>query len=94
MIYKMHFSILFILKVLVQQEYFDFYIEKFDCLSVNCKELLSSYFNGLNYQEIVQEYGYATINTARQRIFKCRAKLIKLIKEDKRFKRIWNAYQK
>lgn len=78
---------------ILEQEYFDFYIEKFNCLSQNCKELLSSYFNGLNYQEIVKEYSYATVNTARQRIFKCRTKLIQLIKEDERFKRIRKAYK-
>lgn len=70
---------------IVEQELFDFYIEKFDLLSGNCKEILSSYFNGLSYEEILIEYTYASINTVRQRVFKCRTKLIKLIKEDKLF---------
>jgi RNA polymerase sigma factor (sigma-70 family) len=70
---------------MVEQELFDFYIEKFDLLSGNCKEILSSYFNGLSYEEILTEYEYASVNTVRQRVFKCRTKLIKLIKEDKLF---------
>ena len=48
--------------------------------SDNCKEILSSYFNGLSYEEILKEYAYASINTVRQRVFKCRTKLINLIK--------------
>lgn len=73
---------------IVEQELFDFYIEKFDLLSDNCKEILSSYFNGLSYEEILTEYAYASINTVRQRVFKCRTKLIKLIKEDKLFQKL------
>ena len=73
---------------IVEQELFDFYIEKFDLLSGNCKEILSSYFNGLSYEEILTEYAYASINTVRQRVFKCRTKLIKLIKEDKLFQKL------
>ncbi|AXG71935.1 RNA polymerase sigma factor [Kordia sp. SMS9] len=73
---------------IVEQELFDFYIEKFDLLSGNCKEILGSYFNGLSYEEILTEYAYASINTVRQRVFKCRTKLIKLIKEDKLFQKL------
>ena len=73
---------------IVEQELFDFYIEKFDLLSNNCKEILSSYFNGLSYEEILKEYAYASINTVRQRVFKCRTKLIQLIKEDKLFQKL------
>ncbi|KAB8153040.1 sigma-70 family RNA polymerase sigma factor [Kordia sp. TARA_039_SRF] len=73
---------------IVEQELFDFYIEKFDLLSDNCKEILSSYFNGLSYEEILKEYAYASINTVRQRVFKCRTKLINLIKQDKLFQKL------
>jgi glycyl-tRNA synthetase alpha subunit len=73
---------------IIEQELFDFYIEKFDLLSDNCKEILSSYFNGLGYDEILKEYAYASINTVRQRVFKCRTKLINLIKEDKLFQKL------
>lgn len=72
----------------IEQQLQDFYIEKFDLLSQNCKEILGSYFNGLSYEELLTEYAYASINTVRQRVFKCRAKLIKLIKEDKKYQKI------
>lgn len=73
---------------IIEQEMFEFYIEKFDLLSDNCKEILSSYFNGLSYEDIVQEHSYASINTVRQRVFKCRSKLIKLIKGDNKYQKI------
>lgn len=69
----------------LEQKCFDFYLEKFDLLSPNCKELLTSYFNGDSYETILEEHSYATVNTVRQRIFKCRTKLIELIKTDKQF---------
>ena len=73
---------------ILEQKSFDFYMAKFNLLSENCKEILSVYFNGATYEEILIEYAYATINTVRQRVFKCRAKLIELIKEDKEFQKI------
>jgi RNA polymerase sigma factor (sigma-70 family) len=73
---------------ILEQKSFDFYMKKFDLLSDNCKEVLSVYFNGATYEEILIEYAYATINTVRQRVFKCRAKLIELIKKDKEFQKI------
>ena len=72
----------------LEQQMQDFYIRKFNELSANCKEILGSYFNGFSYEELVTEYAYASINTVRQRVFKCRAKLIKLIKEDRTYQKI------
>jgi RNA polymerase sigma factor (sigma-70 family) len=72
----------------LEQNCFDLYIEKFNQLSENCKEILTLYFNGLNYEDIVLEKEYASVNTVRQRVFKCRTKLIGLIKADKQFLKI------
>jgi RNA polymerase sigma factor (sigma-70 family) len=73
---------------ILEQKRFDFYIEKFNLLSKNCKEILGSYFNGLSYEDILTDLNYATINTVRQRVYKCRTKLIKLIKSDKQYEKI------
>lgn len=70
---------------MLEQEQLELYTEKFSLLSDNCKEILSLFFNDVPYEQIIKELSYATINTARQRIFKCRNKLIKLIKSDPRF---------
>lgn len=70
---------------MLEQEQFELYREKFNLLSDNCKEILSLFFNDVSYDEIIKELNYATINTARQRIFKCKSKLVKMIKLDTRF---------
>ncbi len=72
---------LFILK----QQRLEFYKDMFQKLSSNCKEILGSYFNGMSYQEILEDLSYGSLNTVRQRVFKCKAKLIYLIKKDKRY---------
>lgn len=75
---------------MLEQEYLELYREKFNLLSGNCKEMLSLFFNDVSYKQIVKEFSYATVNTARQRIFKCKRKLIKLIKLDMRYRKETN----
>jgi len=73
---------------ILEQECYDLYIEKFDLLSANCKEILTLYFNDLSYKDILKDSNYKTTSTIRQRVFKCRTKLISLIKSDKRYQKI------
>ena len=73
---------------IIEQERLEFYQEKFQLLSDNCKEILSNYFNGMSYEEIVEELSYANVNTVRQRVFKCKAKMIQMIKSDKRYSKL------
>lgn len=72
----------------IEQKYQDLYTAKFSLLSENCKEILTEYFNGASYEEIAVDKEYATVNTVRQRVFKCRSKLIDFIKEDKEFQQL------
>lgn len=72
----------------LEQRCYELYIEKFNLLSANCKEILSLYFNGLSYQDILSDKQYASINTVRQRVFKCRTKLVELIKADTQYQKI------
>ncbi|MEP0262938.1 sigma-70 family RNA polymerase sigma factor [Dokdonia sp.] len=73
---------------ILEQKRLEIYQEKFHLLSPNCKEVLGSYFNGMSYEEILKELDYTSINTVRQRVFKCRAKIIQLIKEDRRYRKL------
>ncbi len=73
---------------ILEQKQLEVYLEKFQLLSDNCKEILSSYYNKLSYEEILEDLSYGSINTVRQRVFKCRAKIIKLIKEDNRYRKL------
>ena len=70
---------------ILEQRRLEFYQEKFQLLSTNCKEVLANYFNGMSYDEILKDLAYSSINTVRQRVFKCRSKLAQLIKGDKRY---------
>lgn len=71
-----------------EQKCHDFYIEMFNQLSTNCKDIIGNYFNGWSYEEIQKEYDYSSVNTVRQRVFKCRTKLTQLIKNDKRYHKL------
>jgi RNA polymerase sigma factor (sigma-70 family) len=73
---------------LLEQEQWELYIEKFQLLSENCRKVLTLLFNGTSYDEIVETFSYASKVVARQRVFKCKAKLTKLIKEDTKFSKI------
>lgn len=68
------------------------YKEKFDLLPKQCQEILKMTFEKKSYEEIVDYYSYASTTVARQRVFKCRKKLEKLIKEDTRFTEILNEH--
>lgn len=73
---------------ILEQKRLEVYQEKFQLLSPNCKEILGSYFNGMSYEDILKELDYTSVNTVRQRVFKCRAKIIQLIKEDCRYRKL------
>ena len=73
---------------LLEQEQWELYIEKFQLLSENCRKVLTFLFNGTSYDEIVKIFSYSSKVVARQRVFKCKAKLTKLIQEDAKFSKI------
>lgn len=77
----------------LEQERLELYNECFAKLSDNCKEILGLYFNTMDYDELLSTFGYNSIDVARQRVFKCRRRLIKLIKEDKRYKKLKDGLQ-
>lgn len=72
------------LKILIQER-LELYKDVFQKLSDNCREVLGNYFNGMSYQEILEDLAYSSLNTVRQRVFKCKTKLVALIKNDIRF---------
>ena len=63
----------------------ELYVEKFRELSEACRELLTLLFGKVPYEDIVTKFSYASQAVARQRVFKCKARLVKLIQQDKRF---------
>ncbi len=74
----------------LEQERFDLFKEKIENLSKNCIKILKMIFEGIPYKEIVEMKGYASENVVRQRVFKCKKKLIELVKNDSRYKSLRN----
>lgn len=72
---------------ILQQERWDLFRDKFLKLSSNCQELLKDYFAKVSYDAIVHKFSYKTKNTAFQRIFKCKARLTQLVRNDVRFQK-------
>lgn len=72
----------------LEHNQWELYKEKFQLLSAQCKEILTMVFQKKSYQEIVTKYSYNSQTVARQRVFKCKTRLGKLIKEDVRFSKL------
>ncbi len=72
----------------VEQEQYDLFVEKLKSLSQSCREILQRVFEGMSYKAIVAQFGYASQTVARQRVFKCKARLVQLIQKDTRYRRL------
>lgn len=72
----------------LEQERWEFFQEKLELISNNCKEILKRFFNKTPYKDIAKEMGYSDESVVRQRVFKCKNKLTEMIKEDKNFNQL------
>lgn len=75
---------------ILEQERWEFFQEKLEEISGNCKEILKRFFKKIAYKEIAKELDYNDENVVRQRVFKCKSKLTQMIKEDIRFNQLKN----
>ena len=69
----------------LEQEKWELFNEKLEEISDNCKSVLKMFFKKLSSKAIMEELDYASETTVRQRIFKCKSQLTKLIRKDNRF---------
>jgi len=69
----------------LEQNQWELYKEKFEKITDQCKEILRLIFDKKSYGEIVEKYAYSSQSVARQRVFKCKKRLIELIKKDERY---------
>lgn len=69
----------------LEQERWEFFQEKLELISENCKQILKRFFKKVAYKDIAIELDYSDENVVRQRVFKCKTKLTEMIKQDKRF---------
>jgi len=70
---------------LLEQERLELFQAALDLSSENCKSILKMFFNDVPYAEIVSDFGYSSETVVRQRVFKCKKKLIELVKNSSRF---------
>ncbi|MEP0262952.1 RNA polymerase sigma factor [Dokdonia sp.] len=75
-------------KFSIEQKQWELYQEKFKELSENCRKLLTMSLKKIAYKDIVTFFNYASETVARQRVFKCKSRLTKLIKKDSRYLRL------
>ncbi|WP_109299766.1 RNA polymerase sigma factor [Aquimarina sp. AU474] len=69
-----------------EQEKWELFREKLNDISTNCRELLKLFFEKVSYKKIAEVKNYASENTVKQRIFKCKSKLKESIQSDIRYK--------
>ncbi|WAC03623.1 sigma-70 family RNA polymerase sigma factor [Lacinutrix neustonica] len=69
----------------LEQERWEFFQEKLELISENCKQILDRFFKKMAYKDIAIELEYNDENVVRQRVFKCKSKLTEIIRQDNRF---------
>jgi len=69
---------------LLEQKRWELFTENLELVSENCKKILKMFFAKLPYAQIVINMQYNSETVARQRVFKCKNKLKKLIENDHR----------
>lgn len=70
----------------LEQERWELFQTKLAELSANCRQLLEMLFAKQSGREIMEKMGYGSEGTVRQRIFKCKTRLSKLVMNDPRYK--------
>ncbi len=70
---------------LLEQERWEIFKEALTKLSDNCRKILQLFFAKTPYDKIVEAFDYNSETVARQRVFKCKAKLTETIKNDTRY---------
>jgi RNA polymerase sigma factor (sigma-70 family) len=74
----------------LEQDKWNLFQEKLDAISENCRVILQMFFKKISSREIMEALDYASETTVRQRIFKCKTQLTKLVQSDSRYKELKN----
>ena len=69
-------------------EQYMLYRRKFKLLGKDCRQLLQLFLQKIKMEEIKQRMNYSSVNYVKQRKFKCKAQLIKLIERDPAYKEL------
>ena len=74
----------------VEQLQWDLYREKLELLKETCKTIIKMTLAKVSYAEISKKLKFSNENAARQKTFRCKTKLFKMIQSDPRFKKLKN----
>ena len=74
----------------LEQERWELFNEKLETISENCRIVLQMFFRKMSSKEIMEKMEYSSETTVRQRIFKCKAMLAKMVKSDNRYTELEN----
>ncbi len=69
---------------ILEQKRWELFTESLELISENCKKILKMFFDKVSYAQIVINMQYNSETVARQRVFKCKNQLRKLIEKDHR----------
>lgn len=61
------------------------YREKFILLDQSCQQVINLFLKGISMEEIARQMGYGSAGYAKKRKYKCKAKLIDMIKSDTKY---------
>ncbi len=70
---------------LLEQKRWELFGKNLELISENCQKVLKLFFAKVSYEHIVEQLNYSSETVARQRVFKCKAKLTELIKNDQNY---------
>lgn len=71
--------------MVIKKERHNFYLQKMKELSTECQQVLEMHVKGKTMSQIAEVLGYKTSVYARKRKFKCKERLLNLIKQDARY---------
>lgn len=77
-----------IVAAIINQERWELMEEQFLNLSDTCRELMKDYFKKVPYKEIVKKFSYSSENVAFQKVFKCKKRLMDLVKSHPNYKNL------
>lgn len=72
----------------IEQLQWNLFKEKFELLKDVCKKIIQMTLDNIPYATISKRLKYPNENAARQKVFRCKTKLFKMIRSDSRFKNL------
>lgn len=74
----------------LEQERWELFQACLEKISENCRLILEQYFKKTSYKEMMLKFSYSSETTLRQRVFKCKNQLTKMVKQDLSYKNLMN----